>query len=75
MQLTTKFNLNDRVYYMTNNQVETSTITQISIEVVPITSLNTTAEKVVISYKLQSLGKGKLTNYLFSSKEELLASL
>lgn len=74
MDIVTKFNVNDKVYYMKNNKVTSSTVQEISIEVSPNMYLVPT---VRVKYAID--GKDHSNKYkesqLFNSKHELLDSL
>lgn len=69
MQITTKFNITDYVYFLEDNKVNFSKIIEINI--------NIQSNKVISSYCVDSsnLDKFKNENQLFATKQELLDSL
>jgi len=75
MEINTKFNINQKVFYMEDNKVQTVTISIIEVKV----SENSYIENIFeINYKTTKwMSEWKTFNesYLFWSKQELLNSL
>ena len=77
MTLTTRFNINDKVFYMENNKVASSTVRHISINVRETTFNYGSKIDTTIKYHIDgsNLSKCMMESTVFGSKEELLASL
>ena len=71
MDIKTKYEIGQRVFYMDNNKVKEGTIDRIYIDA----QYNANYNKVKISYRLFTTAKFYEDNELFPTKEELLKSL
>ena len=71
MDIKTKYEIGQRVFYMDNNKVKEGTIDRIHIDA----QYNANYNKVKISYRLFTTAKFYEDNELFPTKEELLKSL
>lgn len=75
MEIKTKHNIGDRVYFMYDNHIKCGTITSMKVEVE--SQYDNTCiihSSTTIMYNIQGIGH-KYENKLFSSKEELINSL
>ena len=71
MDIKTKYDIGQSVFYMDNNKVKEGTIDRIHIDA----QYNATDNKVKISYRLFTTAKFYGDNELYPTKEELLKSL
>ncbi len=71
MEIKTKYDIGQRVFYMDNNKVKEGTIDRIYIDA----QYNAKDNKVKIYYRLFTTAKFYKDNELFPTKEELLKSL
>lgn len=72
MEIKTKFNLRQKVYFMWGNKVQSLQIDSISVKAI---ALGGGEEEIEISYKLCGLTDSFDEKNLFATKEELLKSL
>lgn len=72
MEIKTKFNLRQKVYFMWGNKVQSLQIDSISVKAI---ALGGGEEEIEISYKLNGLTNSFGESDLFATKEELLKSL
>lgn len=71
MEAKTKYNIGDKVYYLSNNAIECEYIDFITIEV----NINNIVRVVYRIKKSDNSYKWRTENKLFSTKEELLKTL
>lgn len=72
MEIKTKFNLRQKVYFMWDNKVQSLQIDSISVKAI---ALGGGEEEIEISYKLCGLTDSFDEKNMFATKEELLKSL
>ena len=72
MEIKTKFNLRQKVYFMWGNKVQSLQIDSISVKAI---ALGGEEKEIEISYKLNGLSNSFDESDLFATNEELLKSL